>query len=145
MKDGERQKGIKKMESRIQNAINKKRCGMNCAQAVACTYCDVSGIPEETMAAIMQGFGTGIGATMEGTCGALAGACAVVGMLDKDKGRAEAVRDAKYIMKQFMERNKTVTCKALKGIETGQALRGCEDCVADAAEFLEDVISQKEL
>lgn len=133
------------MESRIENAVNKKKCGMNCAQAVACAYCDYAGLDEETMAAVMQGFGNGIGATMEGTCGAITGACAVVSLLDKEKGRPEAVRDAKYIMKQFMERNKTVTCKVLKGIETGRVLRGCEDCVADAAEFLEDVIRQKEV
>ncbi len=82
---------------------------------------------------------------MEGTCGAITGACAVVGMLDREKGRPEAVRDAKYIMKQFMERNGAVTCKVLKGIGTGKVLRNCEDCVADAAEFLEDVIKQKEV
>ena len=28
------------MESRVEQAAERKMCGYNCAQAVACTYCD---------------------------------------------------------------------------------------------------------
>ncbi len=30
------------MESRIKEAEKRKMCGYNCAQAVACTYCDLA-------------------------------------------------------------------------------------------------------
>lgn len=129
------------MDSRKELAVNRKRMGMNCAQAVACTYCDLVGIEEDTMEALTQSLGTGIGGTLEGTCGAITGACAVIGMADKEAGRAKAMQDARYIMNCFKDRNQTVTCKELKGIETGKMLRDCEDCVRDAAEFLEAALN----
>ena len=131
------------MESRKELAVAKKRSGMNCAQAVACTYCDLVGMEESTMAAITQSLGAGIGGTLEGTCGAITGACTVIGMADKDAGRAKAMQDANYLMNSFKNRNQTVTCKELKGVETGQMLRSCDDCVRDAAEFLEAALEEK--
>lgn len=128
------------MESRVNIAVEKKKNGMNCAQAVACTYCDYAGIDEDTMAALTQSLGTGLGATLEGTCGAVTGACIVAGMHNKDAGRSQAMKDAKSIVLSFKERNGEVTCKALKGIGTGKVLRSCEDCVRDAAEFLEKTL-----
>lgn len=137
-------KGKKIMESRVELAVEKKHSGMNCAQAVACAYCDIAGMDEATMAMILQGFGSGIGATMEGNCGAITGACAVIGLLDKEEGRAVATKDCKMVMKNFLERNGAVTCKALKGIETRKVLRECDDCVRDASEFLEKILAEKE-
>lgn len=32
------------MESRVEKAAERKMCGYNCAQAVACTYCDLAGM-----------------------------------------------------------------------------------------------------
>ncbi len=129
------------MESRKELAVEKKRSGYNCAQAVACTYCDLLGIEETEMSAMTQALGTGIGGTMEGTCGAITGACVLLGMADKEEGRPKAMRDARTLMNQFIERNKTVTCKELKGIGTGVVLRECEDCVRDAAEFVEQILT----
>ena len=37
------------MDSRVQEAVLKKQSGYNCAQAVACTYCDLVGMDEENM------------------------------------------------------------------------------------------------
>lgn len=136
-------KGRIKMESRKELAVEKKRKGYNCAQAVACTYCDFAGMKEEDMVALTQALGTGVGGTMEGTCGAITGACVLLGMAKKEAGRPQAMKDAKYIMSNFMERNKAVTCKDLKGIETGKVLRSCEDCVRDAAEFLEHILTEE--
>lgn len=129
------------MDTRKELAVNRKRKGMNCAQAIACTYCDLAGIEEDTMEALTQSLGTGIGGTLEGTCGAITGACTVIGMVDKQAGRVKAMQDARYIMNCFKERNQTVICKELKGIETGKLLRDCEDCVRDAAEFLEAALN----
>ena len=62
------------MESRVEQAAERKMCGYNCAQAVACTYCDLAGIDEETVRNLTQGFAAGIGGSMEATCGAIIGA-----------------------------------------------------------------------
>ena len=37
------------MESRVNKAAERHKKGYNCAQAVACAYCDLPGIDEETM------------------------------------------------------------------------------------------------
>lgn len=50
------------MESRKQIAVEKKHCGLNCAQAVLCTYADLAGIDEETAIRIAYPVWTGIGA-----------------------------------------------------------------------------------
>ena len=72
------------MQSRIEDAAQKKKCGKyNCAQAVACAYCDLAGTDEETMRRITQAFGVGMG-TLEGNCGALTGAGVVLGMVNND-------------------------------------------------------------
>ena len=123
------------MESKIEQAAAKKKSGQyNCAQAVACTYCAAAGTDEETMRLCTQAFGVGMG-TLEGTCGALIGAGTVLGLANKDPRKT--VQDMRAIMTAFQARNGTVTCKVLKGVGTGTVLRECNDCVRDAAEFLE--------
>jgi hypothetical protein len=46
------------------------------------------------------------------------------------------------IMNRFQERNGATQCKLLMGIDTGTPLRDCNDCVADASEFLEDILTE---
>ena len=72
------------MESRVQNARERKMCGHNCAQAVACAYCDLAGIDEETVKNLTQGFAVGIGGSMESTCGAIIGAVNILGLINKN-------------------------------------------------------------
>lgn len=122
------------MEQRVEEAVKRKQSGYNCAQAVACTYCDKLGIDEESMRHISQAFGIGMG-TLEGNCGAITGAGIVLGMLNKEQRKT--VQDIRAIMTEFKKRNGSVTCKDLKGIDSGVVLRECNDCVRDAVEFLE--------
>ena len=128
------------METRALEAVNKKKSGYNCAQAVACSYCDIAGIDEETMKNITQAFAVGMG-SMEATCGARIGAAVVIGLVNKNKKASFA--DAKAIITKFKEQNKSVICKELKGIGTGEVLRECNDCVMDAAMFLEELLGEK--
>lgn len=123
------------METRKQIAVEKKRCGLNCAQAVLCTYADLAGIDEETAIRLAAPFGAGMG-NMEGTCGAITGAGLVLGLVSK----SPATKQMRQIMNKFQERNGATQCKLLKGVGTGRVLRECSDCVADAAEFLEEEI-----
>jgi C_GCAxxG_C_C family probable redox protein len=124
-----------KMETRKQIAVEKKQCGLNCAQAVLCTYADIAGIKEETAIRLAAPFGAGMG-NMEGTCGAITGAGLVLGLASK----GPSTKQMRQIMNKFQERNGATQCKLLKGVGTGKVLRECSDCVADAAEFLEEQI-----
>ncbi len=129
------------MENKIEEARARKRSGEhNCAQAVACTYSDLAGLDEETLLAATHAFGAGM-ATMEGTCGARTGAAVVVGLATGDRARSRVL--IKDIMENFRKRNGSTVCRELKGIGTGCPLRQCEDCVADAAEFLEEALQRR--
>ena len=136
------------MKSRVEETITRHKKGYNCAQAVACTYCDIVGVDEETMFKITEGLGLGMGC-MEGTCGAVSGACVLAGM-KRSSGKLEqpdskaSYKLSKEIVRQFEEQNQSVVCKTLKGIETGKVLRSCPDCIKDAAGILEQVLFSKE-
>ena len=67
------------MDTRVEKTIERHKKGYNCAQAVACTYCDLVGVDEETMFKMTEALGLGMGC-MDGTCGAVAGACILAGM-----------------------------------------------------------------
>ena len=126
------------MESRKHLAAEKKRLNThNCAQSVVCTYCDLVGLDGKTAFDIAGAYGTGMG-NMEGTCGALVGAGMIVGLATKDRNLSRS--RMKQIMEKFQERNGATRCKLLKGVGTGQPLRDCPDCVADASEFLEEIL-----
>ena len=126
------------MESRKEKAAELKRCGThNCTQAVLCTYYDYTGLDEDTIKHIGNGFAAGMG-NMEGTCGAIIGAGIVLGLATKDK--AKSLKGTRYIMEKFQERNGATQCKLLKGIGTGKPLRECSLCVADASQFLEEIL-----
>ena len=91
------------------------------------------------MKKITQGFAVGMG-TMEGSCGAIAGAAVVLGMANDNPGKT--FKDIRGIMSQFKDQNGSVICKELKGLETGEVLRECNDCVMDAAMLLEAALEE---
>ncbi len=133
------------METRAEKTIEKRNQGYNCAQAVACTYCDLVGMDEETMFKVTEGFGSGM-ANMHGTCGAVSGACALAGMkvssgnLQSPDSKGETYKFVKKIVEEFEQQNGSVICKDLKGVETGKVLRSCPDCIKDAARIAEKVL-----
>ena len=128
------------METRKMEAAEKKASGKyNCAQAVLCTYSDLTGIDEETSKNLCNSFAAGMG-NMEGTCGALVGAGIALSMITKDK--VKSMKGMKQMMQKFQDRNHSTTCMVLKGVETKQVLRECPLCVADACEFLEELIEK---
>lgn len=153
------------METRKKIAAEKKRCNShNCAQAILHTYADIAGISEDDAMNIAGAFGGGMG-NMEGTCGALVGSGIVLGLVNKDK--VKSMKQMRQIMTKFQERNGATQCKQLKGrsseshqaclngqvvtdfdkvkgVGTKVVLRECPNCVADAAEFLEEELKKVE-
>ena len=128
------------MDTRKLIAAEKKRCNShNCAQAILHTYADIAGIDEGTAMNIAGAFGGGMG-NLEGTCGALVGAGLVLGLVNKDK--VKSMKQMRQMMTKFQQRNGATQCKLLKGVGTKVVLRECPDCVADAAEFLEEQLNQ---
>lgn len=128
-------------KERIEKSGENHLKGFNCAQSIACAYSDLVGVDEKTMFQLASGFGAGMGG-MKATCGAVSGAIMVAGMMAQQKGynKAETYKVCSQIPKMFEEKNKSLVCKEIKGIETGKVLRPCQDCILDAAEMLNGVI-----
>lgn len=118
----------------------------NCAQAVACAFAKEANVDMEILFKACEGFGLGMGGT-ECTCGALSGAVMLAGFVNSDgnlndpKTKADTYRLSKELTKRFQEKNHSVVCKELKGIETGKVLRSCPGCIEDAVEIVQEVLN----
>ena len=130
----------KSMEKRIQNALDNHKKGYNCSQSVACAFCDLVGVDEDLMFRMMEAYGLGMG-NMQGTCGALSGAIAVLGMKNSTGcqqigSKKDSYAKAKVMMEKFAEMNQSVLCKDIKGMTGGPVLRTCDGCIEDAARLI---------
>lgn len=131
--------------TRQEKAIELHKKGFNCAQAVACAFAEDIGVPEEVLFSACEGFGLGMGG-MEATCGAISGAVMVAGFknssgdLQNPTTKGSTYKYTREITSAFKEKNSTITCKELKGVETGTVLRSCPDCIRDAVEIAEQVL-----
>ena len=65
----------------------------------------------------------------------------ILGLATQDK--AKSVKGMRQIMDKFKQRNGATQCKLLKGVGTGKVLRECPLCVADASEFLEEILEKE--
>lgn len=135
------------MGTLAEKAVANHKKGYNCAQAVACAFCEKLGKDEKEVFEMMEAFGFGMG-TM-GTCGAVSAMAAVVGMVESDgaldapKTKKASYKAMKELTEKFLEKNKSIICREIKGVETKQILRSCDGCVQDAAEIVEEYLSQK--
>lgn len=133
--------------NRKEQATKNHEKGYNCAQAVACAFADVVEVDEKLLFKMTEGMGLGMGC-MKGTCGAVNGAVTILGLhnstgnLDSPDSKADTYRLSKELIETFHEKNKSIICKELKGIDTKQPLRSCAGCIEDAAEILEIMLSK---
>lgn len=127
--------------NRVEQALAYHKKGYNCSQAVACAFCDKMGLEEETVFKMMEGFGFGVGDSY-GTCGAVTGMAAVMGMIlssgnldapDSKQGTYAKVRE---LNAKFRNKNSSTICWDLKGMESGSVLRSCDGCIEDAVTIL---------
>lgn len=129
---------------RIAKALEYHKKGYNCAQAVACAYADLFGMDEETVFKMTEGFGFGMG--YMGTCGAVSGMTFIAGLKNSDGNLAkpgtkkETYKLSKTMVRAFEEKNKSVICREIKGVDTGHVLRSCDGCIEDAAQIIEDTL-----
>jgi C_GCAxxG_C_C family probable redox protein len=136
------------MSEQITKALEKMRCGYNCAQAVVCAYSELFGMEEKEAFRLSEGFGGGMGG-LQGVCGAVTGAFILAG-LKNSKGvptpttKPSTYRDVRKIAQAFEEKNSTTICALLKGEKGGVKLRSCEGCVEDACNLVEKILLSSE-
>ena len=108
----------------------KNHGGYNCCQAVVAALADETNLPKEQLTQIAAGFCAGMG-NMEATAGIIAGL--------KTEGKT-TLKYTKQIAEKFKEASGAMTCRDLKGIDTGKVLCPCEDCVRNAVRAYEAVL-----
>lgn len=137
------------MSTKVEQALALHDKGYNCAQAVACSFCEEFGVDQETMFRISEGFGLGMG--MMDMCGAVTGMMMVIGMdnsvgnLENGKPtKADTYKKTKEFAEKFREKNGTFYCRELKGLVGGREVVPCPQCIADAVELTEEYLKNRE-
>lgn len=126
---------------RKEQATQLHHHGFNCAQSVACAFCNVMGADPQTTFRLAEGLGFGMG-TM-GTCGAVSAMALVTGMklsdgdMDSPKTKKECYAMMQKLIAEFEEKNGSIVCSEIKGAETGKVLRSCDGCIQDAVALLD--------
>ena len=46
------------------------------------------------------------------------------------------------MVKKFEEKNGTIICRELKGVDTGKLIRDCDGCVEDAATIVDEYMDR---
>lgn len=120
--------------------------GYNCAQAVTCAFCKELGLDEQTVFRLSEGYGFGMGSN--GTCGAVSGMAMVIGMilsdgnLDNPQTKKQCYSKMREATEAFAERNQSIICRELKGMDTGKPLKSCDGCIEDAVSILEELFPE---
>ncbi len=134
--------------------------GYNCAQAVFCAFCDMTGMDIDAAARLSSSFGGVMGRLRE-VCGTVSGALLALGILRGyvDPKRPGA-KKAHYALVQeyarrFREKNETIVCRELlKGIPVTPggvpeertpefyARRPCLRLAGEAAAILDEMLAE---
>ena len=135
-------------------AVDLFNQGFICSQAVLSVFAPDFGLNRDTALRIAQGFGAGMART-DDVCGAIAGAVIVLGLrYGATQADDRAAREKTYavineFIKEFKQRNGTVSCTALLGFnlsdpdqrtqahQSGVVQERCHGFVRDAVEILE--------
>lgn len=114
------------MESRREQAVKYFKEGYNCTQAVVLAHCDLLGIEKEQALKLSQSFGGGMG-RMRQVCGTVSAMFMVAGALTgsanpKDiEGKKKNYDAVQRLAAAFEEKNGSIICKQLLGLETKQS------------------------
>ena len=130
--------------------------GYSCAQAVACAFSDVIGLPEEQIAALLSGFGGGF--RCGEICGVLSGAVTVLGAkwphaVAEDQAAKEfAAEKAREFNRRWKEKFPEVRCETLKELpcdpqqsSTAMELgleKNCAVYITAATEIVEEMLGE---
>lgn len=127
--------------NRKETALHLHKSKFNCAQSVACAFCNVMGADPQTTFRLAEPLGFGMGNM--GTCGAVSAMALVVGMkmsdgnLDNPQTKRACYDMMQKLTEEFVKKNGSIVCREIKGVDTGKVLRSCDGCIEDAVELLD--------
>ena len=136
--------------------------GYNCAQAVACAFCEEMGLEEAAVARMVSSFGGGLGKQRE-ICGAVSGAAFVLGVLrgysdpEATTEKTEHYARIQDFSARFKAEHETIICRELlknlslkkehtpepeKRTEEYYRVRPCVRFVETAAKIVEAMLAE---
>lgn len=123
---------------RKEKAMELHKSKYNCAQSIACSFCEEMGAdPVQTF---KQAEALGFGMGCMGTCGVLTGMALVVGMkmsdgdLNDPKTKKECYKMMSALTKEFNEKYGSSICAELKSAENRKS---CDELIAYGVELLD--------
>lgn len=141
---------------RAQLAAQYHQQGYNCAQAVACVFADVIGLPVEQVAALTGTFGGGFRAGE--ICGAVSGAGLVLGArwphteIRDMKAKSFVSKKMMEFERRFLERFPGLRCRDIRDLPlclevspAAQRLelkKSCNVYIVSAVEILEEMLAE---
>ena len=131
-------------EAYAAKALELHEKGFNCAQAITCAFADDVGVDVAAAFKLAEGLGGGMGSHTE-TCGALSGACAIVGCATSDGPHNPTTKTHTYeLVKQlvanFSSEYESTICSDLKGLTGNLPKRPCDDYIKYAAFITYDLL-----
>lgn len=127
--------------------LHKK--GYNCAQSVACAFCEEVNLPEELLFKLNEGFGFGFGSG-QSACGALSGAIMLLGLkhstanLAAPNSKAATYKIGAAFTEMFKNRTGSIICEEIKGSGNGVPLCSCQECIDIGVELFENYLKALE-
>ena len=119
------------MGKRAEQAVNNHRSWISCSGSVLCAFADEAGLTQDEAKRMAAPFAGG----RMGKCGAVMAAERV---LEEKFGGEQAQEMIQRLEAAFIAKNRSVDCRALRGL----GLRPCRGCVKDAAEILEEMLTE---
>ena len=120
--------------------------GYNCAQSVACAFCEDLGLDEELIFKLNEGFGAGFGGG-KSACGALSGAIMLAGLktssgnLFAPDSKKATYKVAAQFTEDFKQKAGSIICEEIKGINNGTPLISCAQCISIGVELFEEYLN----
>lgn len=128
-------------------ALQLKKKGYNCAQAVAVPFCAHFGVDKTLAFKALEGFGSGMG--VQGVCGAISGAVFAAGLkysdgnLDTPASRLTTYKVSADIVQKFEREIGSTCCKEILQAGGQDKIATCDRCVMVAATLAEKTINLK--
>ncbi len=135
--------------------------GYNCSQSVLMAFCDDLNFDRKNAALTASPFGGGM-ARLREVCGSVSGMFMAAGLFcgydnpKDDAGKKELYALIQELAHRFQERNHSIVCRELLGLDHKKDVpnpsarteeyykkRPCADLVADAAQILEEVLTER--
>ncbi len=129
-----------------EHALELHARNFNCAQCVACTLAPHLGADEDTLFRATEALGGGMGGFTE-TCGAIAGACVVIGLAssngaDDPTSKQDTYAVAKQAVDAFRARTGSTLCGEIKAVDGGEPLRACDECILEGLGLAIDALEE---